>query len=65
MRLFHATDILWDTDNELQEGLGLPSSAYVHAEDEDDIADALSDELGYCIKSLNTEECNETLVFVS
>ena len=63
MKLYHVTSILWDTDGELQEGLGLPSNAYVYAEEEDEIAGALSDELGYCILSLNVSEADGPLVF--
>lgn len=63
MKLYHATDIVWDVDDvnpdgrdELAETLGLPSSTFVYAEDEDAIADQLSDRYGWCILSLNMEE---------
>lgn len=66
MRLFYVHKIEWDVDpNEgLQEGLGLPSNAYVHAEDEDSIADALSDHYDWCVRSMGSvTPWDGTLVF--
>ena len=74
MQLFRVTDIVWDCDDgattddhrrESAEALGLPSSAYVNADDEDAVSNVLSDQLGYCVQSLNIEEVAEELVFPS
>lgn len=71
MNLYSVTNIIWDCDDdaksdeqrqELAEALQLPSSAYVHAEDEDEIADVLSDRYGYCIRSLDTDEVTNSMV---
>lgn len=66
MILFRVTDIVWDMEGEgeeTQEGAGLPDSAYVHADCEDDVTDHLSDNIGFCIKTLNIEPCEDYLVF--
>lgn len=48
------TDIIWDTDGEdidnLPEEVNIPDDI-----DEDDIADYLSDEYGWCVESFNIE----------
>ena len=68
MPLYRVTDIEWDVEDEdvddVEEAC-LPDSAYVNAPDgknESEIADILSDELGYAIKSLS---CEVAVVFVS
>ena len=60
------SSIEWDTDEEKAEDLGLPSEvriSVVKLDDSgytrDDIADYLSDEFGYCVKSFVTEEEND------
>jgi hypothetical protein len=63
MRLFIASDIKWDLDDATP--TGLPTRAYVHTEDADAVADALSDEFGFCIVTLMVEEVTDTLVFVT
>lgn len=46
------SDIVWDTDGEDAEDLGLPTQVEVPlCVDEDDIADYLSDRYEYCVKS--------------
>lgn len=55
------TGIIWDTEDNgeviPQEELGLPSEVEIDEDiDEDDIADYLSDEYGYCIMNFNAEE---------
>lgn len=65
MRLYHVVDIEWDTDDENPDELGLPDSAYVNAESEEEISDVLSDFTGYCVKSLSASECFDRLVFLS
>ena len=46
------SDIVWDTDGEDAEDLGLPTQVEVPlCVDEDDIADYLSDRYGYCVES--------------
>ena len=58
-KLFHVTGIQWDTDGDDPHDLGLSASAYVFTDDEEGIADALSDEYGYCIQSFgNIRECD-------
>ena len=47
MRKFYITNIEWDTDEEKIETL--PTETIIEAEDEDEIADKLSDEYGFCI----------------
>lgn len=61
MQLYHVTNIIWDLDedddtaDEGAEALGLPSSAYVYASDEDAVTDVLSDKLGWCIRTLDVD----------
>lgn len=76
MPLYRVTDIVWDLSGEHGDGkdeygntpeeLGLPLTAYVNVKDEeadDCIADMLSDEFGFCIKSLDYEITHDRLVF--
>ena len=44
---FKCTYIEWDTDGE---DVDLPTSCIIEAKDEEDIADALADKYGWCIK---------------
>lgn len=55
MSRFLVTNIVWDTDGEDAEALGLPSSIDVEADDEDDVSGVLSDAWGWCILSLSIE----------
>ena len=56
-KLFHVTGIKWDTDGE--DADWLPESCYVFTDEEENIADALSDEYDYCIQSFgNIRECD-------
>lgn len=64
MKLFRASNIVWDLDEgDTPASLGLPYSVHVYAESEDDVADAISDEMGWCVRSLDVVEITETLVF--
>ena len=46
----YAVDIVWDTDGEDEEDLGLPSRVEIpFFVDDEEIADYLSDEYGYCV----------------
>ena len=53
----YAVDIKWDTDGEDAKDLGLPSRVeipfFVY---DDEIADYLSDEYGYCVFGFNIEQ---------
>lgn len=49
MKQFKFTYIEWDTDGEQ---VDLPTSTTIEAENEEDIADALSDKFGWCVKYL-------------
>ena len=55
MKKFSATGIKYDTDGEQVE---LPTSMVVYAEDEDRVADAISDETGFLVSSIG--EIKET-----
>ena len=63
MQLFKATGIVWDTDGSDFKIVGLPETAYVHTDDEDEIADLLSDEFGFCINTLTIEPVTGPCVF--
>ena len=70
MKLFYVYNIDWDVlgrsrikRDACAEALQLPARVYVYAEDEDSIADTLSDRYGWCIRSLNADEWNDTKVF--
>ena len=53
----YAVDIVWDTDGEDEEDLGLPSRVEIpFFVDDDEIADYLSDEYGYCVFGFNIEQ---------
>ncbi|TDE87405.1 hypothetical protein [Deinococcus sp. S9] len=55
MSLYRVFRIAWDTELDGEphdpQALGLPTEALVRAADPDDIADALSDEYGWCVLS--------------
>lgn len=52
-----ATDIVWDTDGE---EVMLPETVRINFPiEDDDIADALADGYGFCVKSFCIEECEE------
>ena len=52
----HITDIDWDTDGENKDELGLPDVVVVTDDiDEDEIADMLSDDYGFCVNSFSIE----------
>ena len=60
-KLYHVTGIEWDTDGESADELGLSESHYVFTCDEESIADILSDETGYCVKSFDhIRECGDS-----
>lgn len=70
MKLFHAQNIRWDCSNDddpdqSAETLGLPNEVFVSAEDEDAVADALSDRYGWCVDSLDVCESESPLVLVA
>ena len=51
---FKANNIVWDTeDEEDADELDLPDEAIIEAEDEFEVADALSDKFGWCVKDLD------------
>jgi hypothetical protein len=53
----YAVDIVWDTDGEDEDDLGLPSRVEIpFFEDDDEIADYLSDKYGYCVFGFNIEQ---------
>lgn len=54
MRKFYISDIEWDTDGEKIETL--PTETIIEAENEDEIADKLSDKYGFCIFNLTIKE---------
>ena len=54
MKMYKASDIVWDTDNE--EIVGLPSTAFIHAESLEEVADELSNMFGFCVSSLSAAE---------
>ena len=56
MPMFRVTDIEWDTDGVDPSDLNLPIETVIEADDEDEVADALSDKYGWCIFGLNIEE---------
>lgn len=52
--MFYVTDIIWAVDEE--ETLdSLPTDVWVSADEEDGIADALSDEYGFLVESFNID----------
>ena len=55
-KTIRVTDIEWDTDGENPEDLDLPSEVAINDDiDEDEIADWLSDNYGWCVLSFNVE----------
>lgn len=58
----YAVDIVWDTDSEDEEDIGLPSRVEIpFFVDDEEIADFLSDEYGYCVFGFNIEQVEETI----
>lgn len=53
-KYYRVSNIVWDTDGAPVEGL--PTSAIVNCVGEEDIADALSDQYGWLVKSFDIEE---------
>lgn len=54
MKLVKASDIEWDTDNEVIDNL--PDSVIIPSHiEKDDIADYLSDKYGFCVIGFNIE----------
>lgn len=49
MTQFKVTGIVWDTDGEV---VDLPTTAVVECDDVEDVADALSDEYGWCVSGM-------------
>ena len=55
-KTIHVTNIEWDTDGEDPKDLNLPNEVKINEDiDEDEIADYLSDEYGWCVCSFNVE----------
>jgi hypothetical protein len=65
MKTVRLYDILWDTDGEPADELGLPSEHIAIVDDdwtpEDDAADLLSDRYGFCVKGCAFKTIAETL----
>ena len=55
MPKFLAYDINWDTDGADPDELGLPTETTIEADDEESVADALSDLFGWCVNSYGCE----------
>jgi hypothetical protein len=55
MKNYYITNIDWDTTDSVEEMdvIELPTEVLIQAEDEDSIADALSDEYGFCVNSFD------------
>ena len=49
------TEIKWDTDGDEEVAASLPQQVEIEVEDEDRIADALSDKYGWCVFSVQIE----------
>ena len=60
MKNYYIYDIEWDTDDMTQSELGLPSCVLLECEDEDAIADALSDTFGFCVETFDYDALNLT-----
>lgn len=58
MAKYKVTDIDWDAHNEDVMSM-LPKNCEVFCDDEDFIADALSDEWGFCVNSIGNVELIE------
>ena len=54
MKTYLCTNIKYDTDG--QRVRGLPKKLVVEVENEEDIADAISDHIGWCVESLDYKE---------
>ena len=57
MKNYYITNINWDTTDSVEEidEIILPSELLIEAEDEESIADALSDKYGFCVNSFDSE----------
>lgn len=57
MAKYKVTNIDWDVDydDEFADTPNLPTEVIIEVEDEDDIADALSDEYGFCINGFSID----------
>ena len=53
MKTFLCTNIKYDTDGE---DYDLPTELVVTVENEEDLADAISDHIGWCVESLDCKE---------
>jgi hypothetical protein len=51
---FKVTNIDWDTDGNKEDFDSLPQEVIVSVDDPDNIADALSDAYGWCVKSFES-----------
>jgi hypothetical protein len=54
--IIHVKNIEWETDGEDPAQLGLPFHASVDVDDEEDVADALSDEYGWLVRGYELED---------
>lgn len=54
MKTFEVTGIVFDTDGESQEALGLSDTMVVECESEDEVVDAISDETGWLVSSVKS-----------
>ena len=59
MTKFNVTNIVWDTEDDLdlptEEDLDLPTEEVIECDNEDRISDTLSDKYGWCAKSFNID----------
>ena len=62
MKNYYISNIKWDTTDSVEEidEIILPSELLIEAEDEDSIADALSDKHGFCVESFDYAPLNIT-----
>ena len=51
---YKITNIDWDTDGNMEDFNSLPQEVIVSVTNEDDIADALSDAYGWCVRSFES-----------
>lgn len=52
MKQYRANGIIWETDPYDMFSQELPQTAVVWTENEDGVADALTDEYGWCVQSI-------------
>lgn len=50
MNTYNVSNIVWDTDGQ---AVDLPANAIVECDDEDEIAETLTDAYGWCVISFN------------